>query len=443
MIEAVQREPLSWRALFAVLLAMFAITVGYGIVLPILPFLIERLAGSADTATLSRHTGLLTGTYILAIFLFAPLWGRVSDRWGRRPVMLLGLVGFAATVGLFALVENLSLLYFSRFLDGAFAAAIAPAAYALVGDHAPTKEWRAHRFAMINIAGTVGFFVGPLLGGLVLRGIALFAEVAETAFSAPFFATSVLSAVAALAIWGLTSDAARHEGSQSAMAEKRFERAAIMRLWVIAFVTALAIGAFEVGLSLRGKQVLGMDAYQIGMMFTECSLVMFLVQALVFSPLIKPELTRWFITPGLGLLAVGLLLVPLASSYITTSVAVALVAASAGILSPIVTYWVSLGAGKTQGADLGQVTAAASLGGAVGSAAGGLLFNVAVLPNAGFTAAALIVAAGLAGSLGLSRRLWQPSAGSDCPALAQPSSSADHLATDASLDARRHPHEHG
>jgi MFS family permease len=440
VIQERYREPLSWQALSAVLLAMFAITVGYGIVLPILPFLIERLAGTADTTILSRHTGLLTGTYILAIFLFAPLWGRVSDRRGRRPVMLLGLIGFATTVGLFALVERLPLLYLGRFLDGAFAAAIAPSAYALVGDHAPSKEWRAHRFALINIAGTVGFFVGPLLGGLVLSGTSLFADVTDPAFSAPFFATSVLSAVAALAVWGLTSETAQRQGQ--ATAEKRFERAAILRLWVIAFVTALAVGAFEVGLSLRGKLILGMDAYQIGMMFTECSLVMFVVQALVFSPLINPELTRRFITPGLALLAVGLVVVPLVSSSITMIVAVALVAASAGILSPIVTYWVSLGAGKTQGADLGQVTAAASLGQAIGSAAGGLLFNVAVLPNAGFTVASLVVAAGLVASLGLPRLLGQPSAGAEPLALVHPPSSADCLATEATLKAGRHPHEH-
>ena len=100
--QETDRGPLYWRALSALLLAMFAVTVGYGIVLPILPFLIERLAGTADTATLSRHTGLLTGTYTLALFLFAPLWGRVSDRRGRRPVILLGLIGFAHDLALFA-----------------------------------------------------------------------------------------------------------------------------------------------------------------------------------------------------------------------------------------------------------------------------------------------------------------------------------------------------
>lgn len=383
MTESMRVEPLSWRALCALLLAMFAITVGYGIVLPILPFLIERLAGTTDATTLSWHTGLLTGTYILAIFLFAPLWGKVSDRRGRRPVILLGLTGFAATVAVFALVESLALVYLGRFLDGVFAAAIAPVAYALVGDHAPSKEWRAHRFALINIAGTAGFFVGPLLGGFVLRAFReLFAGSAEQAFSVPFLATSGLALLAALMIWGLLPRAVQREERQLPPAEKQVDRVVMLRLWTIAFVTAVAIGAFEVGLSLRGKQILGMDASRIGMMFAECSLVMFVVQALVFSPLVRPERTRWLLTPGLAILAIGLVAVPFAGTSITMSIAVALVAASAGILSPIVTYWVSLGGGQTRGADLGRVTAAASLGQALGSAAGGLLFDVSVLPGA-------------------------------------------------------------
>jgi MFS family permease len=406
--EETSRQPLSWRALFALLLAMFAITVGYGIVLPILPFLIERLAGTAGATTLSWHTGLLTGIYILAIFLFAPLWGKVSDRWGRRPVILLGLTGFAATVALFALVESLPLLYLGRFLDGAFAAAIAAVAYALVGDHAPSKEWRAHRFALINIAGTTGFFVGPLLGGLVLRAFReLFAVTHERAFSAPFLATSGLVLLAVLMISTLVPGTAQRAGGQLPTPEKRYDGTVMLRLWIIAFVTALAIGAFEVGLSLRGKLVLGMDASRIGMLFAECSLVMFVVQALVFSPLIKPGTTRLFLAPGLATLAIGLVVVPFSSSTNATSIAVALVAASAGILSPIVTYWVSLGAGETQGADLGRVTAAASLGQAIGSAGGGLLFDVSILSNAAFNVAAIAVLAGLTASFGLPRLLAQ------------------------------------
>jgi MFS family permease len=402
-------QSLTWYALSAVLLAMFAITVGYGIVLPVLPFLIERLAGTTDGAGLSRHTGLLTGTYILAIFLFAPLWGKVSDRWGRRPVILLGLTGFAATAALFVLTEGLPLLYLDRFLGGVFAAAITPVAYALVGDYAPSKEWRAHRFALINIAGTAGFFVGPLLGSLVLRAAReLFAGASEKVFSAPLLAASGLAVLAALAIWGLVPCTARHEGGQLSSTEKRRDQAVMVRLWGIAFVTAVAIGAFEVGLSLRGKQILGMDATRIGMMFSECSLVMFVVQAVVFSPLIKPEVTRWFVTPGLAILAVSLVVVPFTTTSITMSIAVILVAASAGILSPIVTYWISLGAGETQGADLGRATAAASLGQALGSAVGGLLFDLSILPGAAFTVTAIVVLAGLGASVGLPQLVMPP-----------------------------------
>lgn len=148
-----------------------------------------------------------------------------------------------------------------------------------------------------------------------------------------------------------------------------------------------------------------MNAAQIGMMFSECSAVMLVVQAVVFSPLVKPEITRWFVTPGLGLLAVGLVAVPFASTYVTTTVTVALVAASAGIVSPIVTYWVSLSAGEAQGADLGRMTAVASLGQALGSAGGGLLFDVSFLPGAAFTAAAIVVSAGIGASLRLPRIL--------------------------------------
>lgn len=401
-----RRSPLSWHALLPVLLATFAISIGYGIVLPILPFLVERVAGTADAATLSLHTGLLTGTYVLAIFLFAPLWGKLSDRRARRPVILVGLVGFAVTFALFALMESLPAFYLGRFLNGVFAAGIAPASFALVGDHAPSKEWRAHRFTFINIAATVGFFVGPLLGGLVVRGTRrLFAVTSEAALPAPFLATSALALVAALAVWTLMPPVARTHRVPIAAAEERSDRVAVLRLWVVAFVTAVAIGAFEVGLSLRGKQVLGLDASQIGIMFAECSIVMFVVQALVFSPFIKPEVTRWFVSPSLAMLAAGLVLVPLATSYVTTTVAVALVAASAGILSPIVIYWVSLGTAHTQGADLGGATAAASLGQALGSAAGGLLFNASFLSNAPFNAAAIVVLAGFAASFSLPRLL--------------------------------------
>ena len=158
---------------------------------------------------------------------------------------------------------------------------------------------------------------------------------------------------------------------------------------------------FEVGLALRGKQELGLTQYQIARMFTECSLVMFVVQAIVFSTWVKPEATRWLIAPALAVLATGLFLVPHASNFTLMLVVIGAVAASAGILSPIVTYWISSTAGEAQGAELGKQTAASSLGVTVGSAAGGLLFNVPWFPNASFIIMTVLTVCGALLSLGL------------------------------------------
>ncbi|MBN9071777.1 MAG: MFS transporter [Rhizobiales bacterium] len=392
-----------------VLVAMFAITVGYGVALPILPFLIEQIAGKSTPQALSWHTGLLTGAYIIAIFVGAPVWGRISDRCGRKPIILVGLLGFAATTAFFAVTESLPLLYLGRFLAGLFAAAITPVAYALIGDHAPSKEWRAHRFALINIAGTAGFFIGPLLGALAVRVAGrLWALPPDRSLAMSLLTATGLAVVAAVLVVILLPSGGRRQNLDATADAAQIERRAMLRLLAIALVTALAIGVFEVGLALRGK-VLGLDAAHIGVMFAECSLVMAVVQALVFSPLIKPELTRWFVAPGLATFAVGLVIVSLVSTSVLMSVAVALVAASAGMLSPVATYWASFGIPTSQGAQLGRMTAAASLGQALGSVAGGALFNLPILPDASFLLAALLVLATLLACIRLPRLLMPES----------------------------------
>lgn len=180
------------------------------------------------------------------------------------------------------------------------------------------------------------------------------------------------------------------------------------RLLAISFVTAMAVGAFEVGLALRGKQILGMDAFRIGMMFAECTLAIFVAQTIVFSPLVKPEATRWLFSPGLVVLAMGLVVTPFTAGFAATAIAVGLVAASAGILSPIAAYWISLGGGATQGEEIGRQTAVTSLGQVVGSAVGGVLFGVVIVPGASFTLTAGVVLAGAVASVGLPRLLVTP-----------------------------------
>jgi MFS family permease len=399
--------PLSTMAVL--MLSVFTVSMGFGIILPLLPFLIERLLGAGgDMAQISRATGVLTGLYTLALFLFAPAWGRMSDRYGRRTILLIGLVGFGATMLTFAFIENLPAVYAERFLSGMFAAAVTPVALAAIGDLAATEEARARRLTFVSLAGISGFLLGPMLGVFISRGAANILPVVSGAGSlaVPLAGTAVLALVIAVAaistVPGRNGSDAAPQPDQTALEASPW---LVPKLLSLAFMVSAGVGVFEVGLALRGKQELGLTQYQIALMFTGCSLVMFVVQAIVFSPWVKPETTRWLIAPALTVLAAGLFVVPRASDFTLMLVVIGAVAASAGILSPILTYWISSKAGKTQGAKLGKQTAAASLGGAVGSAAGGVLFDMAPLRDVSFLLVTVLTLLGVLLSLGLPNML--------------------------------------
>jgi MFS family permease len=391
------------------MLSVFTVTLGFGIVLPALPFLIELLLGAGSTAgEVSRTTGLSTGLYMFSLFLFATVWGRLSDRVGRRMILLIGLLGFSATSLIFAFAESLSAIYAARFVSGVFAAAVTPVALAAIGDLATTEAVRARRLTFVSLAGITGFLVGPMLGVFVGRSVAtLFPGLAGAGpLVLPLAGTAALALVVAigvmLTVHGSTAQNSSASPPQPVLPATRW---LIVRLLALGFIVSAGIGVFEVGLALRGKQDLGLTPYQIATMFTECSLVMIVVQAVVFSPWVKPDTTRWFIAPAFAILAAGLLLVPYASDFALTLLAIGVVAASAGILQPIITYWISSKAGKAQGAELGKQTAAASLGAAAGSAAGGVLYDVAWLPNASFVLVAGLTVIAVLLSLTLPGRL--------------------------------------
>ena len=409
MISRALSTGISPSTMAVLMLSVFTVSMGYGILLPLLPYLIERLLGTAgDAVQVSRATGLLTGLYTLSLFFFAPVWGWMSDRYGRRPILLIGLLGFSATMLTFAFIENLTAIYAERFLSGMFAAAVTPVALAVIGDLAATEEARARRLTFVSLAGISGFLLGPMLGVFISRGAANTFPIfsATGSLAVPLAATAVTALLVAIAA-AVTVPGTNHADAAADRSQPVSQSGPwlVPRLLSLAFIVSAGIGVFEVGLALRGKQELGLTQYQIASMFTLCSLVMFIVQAIVFSPWVRPATTRWFIAPALAVLATGLFLVPRASDFTLMLVVVGAVAASAGILSPILTYWVSSKAGKMQGAQLGKQTAAASLGAAVGSAAGGLLFDVAWLPNASFLLMTMLTMIGVLLSLGLPKML--------------------------------------
>jgi MFS family permease len=311
----------------------------------------------------------------------------------------------------FSLSEALPAIYAERFVSGLFAAAVTPVASATVGDLALTEEVRARRLTFVSLAGVSGLLLGPMLGLLIARlsGLLLQAPAGPGALAAPLTGAAMLAFLAA-AVAASTIAVGRRAGTSRTIlpAAAAGNPSVVRKLLALAFIVSAGIGVFEVSLALRGKQELSLTQYQIALMFTECSLVMVAVQAIVFSPWIKPEATRRLLLPALVVFAAGLFLAPRVTEFTAMLTIVAVVAASAGILSPVLTYWISRNAGRTQGMQLGKQSAATALGTATGSTAGGLLFGLASVPDAAFLLTTAAVAFGILLGVGLPSQLMSP-----------------------------------
>ncbi|GGA60892.1 TCR/Tet family MFS transporter [Pelagibacterium lentulum] len=174
-------KPQSRLTLVFILITVFLDIVGLGIIIPVLPNLILELTGETVTNA-AVIGGYLIFVYASMQFFFSPILGNLSDRWGRRPILLLSLVGLSADYLLMAWAPTLAWLFVGRVLSGICGAAIGTAT-AYVADITP-KEKRSQRFGLIGAAFGLGFIVGPFIGG----------ELGEFGPRAPFYVAAFVAA---------------------------------------------------------------------------------------------------------------------------------------------------------------------------------------------------------------------------------------------------------
>jgi DHA1 family multidrug resistance protein-like MFS transporter len=394
MTTSANNEALSNSAFFLLMASVFSVSVGHGIVLPILPAFLARLPLDASRLSIAWHTGMLTGVYMFALFACAPLWGNISDRIGRRPVILIGLGGFILAGMVFALSQSLWLSYAARIVAGAGASAVLPVTLAYVGDMSE-HETRARYFAWMSGVSILGFLAGPALSGTLLEMYpALMEEIGlGDRLAAPFFIAAVFGGLIwTLSYFSLPEAVARNTSGarETNLPEQAVTPVAV--LFVLTLLVLFGVSAFEVALALLGQQVLGFTPGQIGVLFMECSFVMFVVQILIFSMLTKQLESRRIVVSLFLAMGIGLVWLPRMSEFGALLFFVALIASTAGVLTPLLAYQVSLGATTGRGAALGKQTAAASLGQALGSVAAGGLF--ALRPELPFWIAAALVLLG-------------------------------------------------
>jgi MFS transporter, DHA1 family, tetracycline resistance protein len=373
------------RAIYPLLLAVLLDLLGFGIVIPLLTFYVEEHGASPLQVT------LLMAVYSLMQFVCAPLWGALSDRRGRRPVMLFSIAMTALCLFGFATAASLPLLFLFRALHGAATANISTA-QAAVAD-LTTPENRARGMGLIGAAFGVGFTLGPWVGG----------ELARFGYEVPILVAAGLS-VLNLAVAAALLPETRVPGAVGAphavrTLDPRQLWAALAHPVVglcvaLTFAMTLAFAMMESTFTLFAEHVRQLDAPTVGRFFGVSGLVMVLVQGGLIRHLVRRTGEASLVPAGVGLLAVAMALLPLAPPPLAMVLVFCLMAVGQGIASPSLNAMISRGAGAhEQGLVLGANQSMSALARAVGPTIAGLAYTHGGPSSPFFGAAGLLACA--------------------------------------------------
>ena len=360
--------------------AVFVVSAGYGAFMPMLPGWLALTVPGMTAIDIARHVGFLTGTYAAGVLIGAPLWGAVSDRTGRGRILIIGLVGYVASLLLLLLPgwTGLWSLYALRGATGFFVAAVVPVVAALVAEHTPEKQ-RARRFAWLGAMSLLGFLLGPGLNAVAAwAGSWAGAGAVSPMLSARI--VIVLSALlGAVMMLGLaaTLPASRTFGAAARKNPAAAIEGRIIALWWLSGTVMFVLAGFELGIVLQGQLHTGLSSREVALMFAECSLVMLGVNALLFlTGWLEKVPARVLMSAGLIVAMGGLAVLAGHRSEAWMYLGVSLASAGTGLMLPVIAYLAAGASPQSLGATMGGLAAASGFGQTLGSSATGWLFGV-------------------------------------------------------------------
>jgi DHA1 family multidrug resistance protein-like MFS transporter len=305
---------------------LIVVMVGFGMVIPIFPFYIERLGASGS------ELGLLVATSALLEFIFAPVWGGISDRIGRKPVLMLGMVGYALSSLLFGLSTQLWMLFASRALSGILSSATLATALAYIGD-STSEEDRGGGMGILGAAMALGVILGPGMGGWLAGG----------SLSTPFFIAAGLSLVSLLLILFLLPESLpvearkRTGGKVSTVQFGELWRALFSPIGILLCMVSLfsfALTNFEAIFGLYALEKFGYGPERVGTIL----MVVAIVSTIGKGALTGPTTKRWgeamVIKVSLLASSVGFAVLLLANTYVTILLATGFFILSKTLLRP-------------------------------------------------------------------------------------------------------------
>lgn len=354
---------------------------GFGIIIPLLPLYADSFGATATTI------GILFASYSLAQFVLSPVWGRISDRVGRKPVLVVTIVGSAIGSLTLGLAGSLTVLFIGRIIDGASGASVA-VARAAVADVA-TPEQRPRLMGLLGAAFGFGFVIGPVVGSLAALG----------GPEIPFFLAAAISAANAIATWIRVPESRVVTAAGASSGSIRDLSGTVGRLVVLTFVGITAFGAFEATFSLLAEVRLGLGEAEIGFVFAGLGVLLVATQGGLIGPATRLVGERQLIRIGLVLNVVGFLMLSTAESWALLIPGLAILALGQGFITPALASAIAGSAepGRS-GAALGVQQSAGGLARVVGPAMGGALFAIELavpyVVAAGLTLAALPIVPG-------------------------------------------------
>ena len=382
---------------FLMALTVFIDFTGFGLVIPLLPFWAEHLGASA------LIIGLLSSSYALMQFVFTPIVGALSDRVGRKPIILGSLFVEAFSFALTALAGSLPLLFVARAIGGLGASNLG-SAQAVVADSTP-REGRARAMGMIGAAIGLGFVVGPALGGLL----------APLGLAFPFWVSMGVALLNAVLVWTFLPETRSKLVKSTSMPrfalfagwKQMADNATVTRLVIINLLYTVAFAGMETVFALFTQATFGWTAMQNGLLFTYVGVIVVLMQGGLIGLLVKRIGEQRLLLIGLLLLATGLFLLPLSIHLALILLTLGLLSAGDGAVTPIVSTLLSFASpADAQGETLGLAQGMAGLGRMLGPLIAGSLFTLGIpLP---FLVGGLLAITGAILALPLLRQTFHP-----------------------------------
>lgn len=352
--------------LVIIFITVFIDLLGFGIVIPFLPLYAEHLGSTPFLAA------LLGTTYAGMQFVFAPIWGRLSDRIGRRPIILWTLLVSAGAYLFLGLAGSVAGLFAARLLGG-IASGNIPTAQAYIADSTPPHQ-RARGMGLIGAAFGLGFVLGPGIGGLL----------SHTSPALPAQVAAAMGAANCLwAYFSLPESLKRKDGEDGRHGPGRLRGLAealrspgLAPLLLLVFLVRFGFSAMEWTFPLFLKRHLGFSFLKIGLLLAYTGVVMVATQGILVGRLARPLGERVLVILGTLVMALGFALVPFASSTRGLLILLGILAVGAGLNSPSLTSLISQTAGEdVHGGVLGVSQTFSSLAMILGPAWGGFSFD--------------------------------------------------------------------